>query len=251
MNNTFNENEWLLRALAIIGFIITVCLLAWLAVQLVRFMPTVFSSLANVFESNQRELDERTDDNGNVIVVRGDSEDESEEGTSEDETTVTAPEEEEPVIATTTPPVTTNPNPTPAPAPVQYKTVKTYKVPVSDPNGFADMQVAFVAVGRVTSEGRFVPTNGLEEGEVGALQFTVKNVGTKTSGEWHFKAELPGSNSMNSKVQKPLKPSETSTLTVVFTPESRGNRSATVTVTGGNDDNLSNNSFTKSVEVAR
>lgn len=247
--NNQERNELAIRILAIVGFVLLVIVLAWLAIQVVRFIPVAFSSLANIFEANQRDLHDRTDGDENVVVVVEDEtpENEQDEEVEEEEVTET-PEVEVPdnkPVATSTPT-------TPAkPAPVQYKTVATYVTPVSDPNGYTDLAVAFVAVGKLNSSGRFVASDSVEEDEQNAMQFTVKNIGTKTSSEWGFVAELPNNGEMSSKVQKPLKPSETSTLTVVFEMDDSNNkdRYAEVKVTGGNDTTSANNSFRTKVRV--
>lgn len=245
--NNQERNELVIRFLAILGFVLLVIVLAWLAIQVVRFIPVAFSSLANVFEANQRDLHDRTNEDDNVVVV------------VEDETTEENEEEVEEAVATSTPAVPetvvtdTKPVATSTtvvkPTPVQYKTVVTYKTPVSDPNGYTDLQVAFVAVGKLNSNGRFVASDYVEEDEQNALQFTVKNIGTKTSSDWNFSASLPNGGEMNSKNQKPLKPSETSTLTVVFEMNDSRSNYAEVEVTGGNDKNSANNSFRTKVRV--
>ncbi len=110
--------------------------------------------------------------------------------------------------------------------------------------------MAFVAVGKLNSSGRFVASNYVEEDEQTAMQFTVKNIGTKTSSDWGFVAELPNGGEITSKVQKPLRPSETSTLTIVFEmDDSSRDRYAEVKVTGGSDINFANNSFRTKVRV--
>ncbi|MEX0912959.1 MAG: CARDB domain-containing protein [Candidatus Paceibacterota bacterium] len=232
------------RVLTIIGFAILVIILAWFAVQVVQYIPKTFSSLASIFEANQRDLRDRMDDDDeNVVVVIDPEETPAEEVPEEipEETPITEVDEEETVVT---------PTPTTTPAPVQYKTVVTYHTPVSDPNGYTDLQAAFVAVGTLNSSGRFIPSDHVSEDEQNALQFTVKNIGTKTSSGWSFVAELPNGSELVSKVQQPLKPSETSTLTVVFEmDDSRGSRTAEVKVTGGSDINSANNSFRQSVRV--
>lgn len=250
-DNLQNEKPDLLpQVMAVVGFVVMVCLLAWLAVQLVRLIPAVFTNLASVFEDNQRELRERSGEE-NVVVINEEAEDTPpEEEASEDNVIVgeepdTASEE----TASSTPAA---PAPTPAaPAkpPVQYQTVATYKVPVSDPNGVADLQVSFIGVGRMTAEGRFASAAALERNQPSAVQFAVKNIGTKTSADWSFRVELPGGITFNSKVQQPLKPSETATLTVAFTPDARGSRPLGVIIVGGNDTNAANNGFRVEVEV--
>lgn len=233
MNDTSNNerNEQMVKVMAVVGFVVLVCLLAWLAVQAVRFIPVVFSSLANVFENNQEQYEEGVNNENPVVVVVEDN-DETEVEVEEEVATTT------PSVATTTTPVVT----TPKPAPVQYRTVTTYKKPVSDPNGKTDLAVTFVGVGKLTSAGKFV-VGELPEDSEGAMQFVVKNIGTKTSNEWNFEATLPNGTKMNSKSQKALLPSESSTLTLVFNmnDEDPHNVGASVTLIG--DSNLTNNSF--------
>lgn len=247
--NNQERNEIVIRFLAIAGFVLLVIVLAWLAIQVVRFIPVAFSSLANIFEANQRDLHDRTEDDENVVVVVEDEtvEEEQEEEVEEEEVTETpeVPETEE----TDNKPVATSTS-TVKPTPVQYKTVVTYKTPVSDPNGYTDLQVAFAAVGKLNSSGRFVASDYIEEDEQSAIQFTVKNIGTKTSSDWRFVAELPNNGEMTSKTQKPLRPSETSTLTIVFEmDDSNRDRYAEVKVSGGSDINSANNSFRTKVRV--
>lgn len=246
MNDTNNteRNEQMVRIMAVVGFVVLICLLAWLAVQAVRFVPVAFSSLANVFEANQRDYAENVNENGdeNVIVVVEDTENVEE---SEDEEEVVVPEEtavatSTPVAATTTTPVVTTP------APIQYKTVTTYKKPVSNPNGVTDFSMTFVGVGSLNSSQRFVPGNLPNSGQ-GAIQFVVKNIGTKTSGDWSFKLDLPNGSKMTSSVQKPLLPSESSTLTVAFSMSDDKWHDTNGTVVGGGDVSLANNSFTAKV----
>lgn len=254
MNDTVNREEsQLANIMAAVGLLVMICLLAWLAVQLVRFMPTVFSRLATVFEENQRQLEEETND-GSVVVV-GEVESGDDESTATDEEEDPADEEsEEEEIEEETPEDTEDANNTasePKPtAPVEYKTVVTYKTPVSDPKGYSDLLTTFYAVGSMTSNGRFVQTNYLERDEESALQFKVKNIGTKTSTEWHFVAELPDGSTVTSRPQLPLKPSETATLTLVFDGvESRSDDTARISVAGGDDVNPSNNSFKVQIEI--
>lgn len=240
------EDNHLANIMAVVGLIVMICLLAWLAVQLVRFIPTTFSRLAEVYDNNRDELADRTDDDENVVIVNEDEEDEEVEET---------PGEEEEVDETPAPTgsdmkPTPTPVPTPKPTPVQYRTVVTYVTPVSNPNGYTDLAATFVAVGKMTSQERFVAANHLEEDERSAMQFKVTNIGTKTSGEWRFAALLPDGSTMNSPVQRPLKPNETATLTIVFDGvDGNKDRKIGVDVTGGNDNNSKNNGFRVTVDV--
>lgn len=248
--NNQERNELFIRFLAIAGFVLLVIVLAWLAIQIVRFVPVAFSSLANIFEANQRDLRDRTNDDDNVVVVNEPTVEEEEKDVEEETPVIPVTPVVTETEVTDNKPVATTSTPTVQPAPIQYKTVVTYKTPVSDPNGYTDLQVAFVAVGKLNSSGRFVASDYVEEDEQNALQFTVKNIGTKTSSDWSFEAELPNGGEMNSKAQLPLKPSETSTLTIVFPmDDSNRDRYVEVRVTGSNDINSANNSFRTKVRV--
>jgi len=242
MNDTNNteRNEQMVRIMAVVGFVVLICLLAWLAVQVVRFVPVVFSSLADVFEENQRDYAENVrKDDENVVVVVEDTGSEVEEDVADEVL------EDEPTVATSSTPVDTTPK-SATPAPIQYKTVTTYKKPVSDPNGVTDFSMTFVSVGTLNSSQRFVPGTLPDSGQ-GAMQFVVKNIGTKTSSNWSFELDLPNGTSMTSSVQKPLLPSESSTLTVVFEMHDDDWHNIGGTVIGGGDINLANNSFTAKV----
>lgn len=241
MNDTNNteRNEQMVRIMAVVGFVVLICLLAWLAVQVVRFVPVVFSSLAGVFEQNQRDYEESVTENENVTVVV--------ENNESDEDPVTESEDkEETVAATSTTPVAVATTTTPVvakPAPIQYKTVTTYKKPVSDPNGKVDLAMTFVGVGSLNSNQRFM-VGALPSKGQGAIQFVVKNLGTKTSSDWTFKLDLPNGTEMTSNVQKPLLPNESSTLTVVFEVNDDDKwHDVGGTVLGGGDINLANNGF--------
>ncbi len=144
----------------------------------------------------------------------------------------------------------TSTNTTRTPAPVQYRYVTTYTAPVSDPNGYTDLEVVFVSFGVITADEKFVAKSTLETGERAAVQFKVTNIGTKTSSDWTFKANLPSGDKLDSKVQNPLKPKEYSLLTVAFdTGSKNGTRNFSVTTSGGNDTVSTNNTASASVKV--
>ena len=92
----------------------------------------------------------------------------------------------------------------------------TYAIPVSNPNGYTDLSVSYKGIGRVAANGTFLNTGVIREGEAGAIQFVVHNLGTKTSEEWSFEAVLPGGVTFDSQSQDPLKPNERATLTFNF-----------------------------------
>ena len=247
MNDTNNSerNEQMVRLMAVVGFVVLVCLLAWLAIQAVRFIPSAFSSLASIFEANQRDYDEQVDENddNDVIVVEDDSDTDVDTSTDSDD-------EDTEVVATSPPvkPVVTTPKPTPTT--IQYKTVTTYKVPVSDPNGKTDLSVSFLSFGYINNSGRFVAEKEISDNTEGAAQFVVKNLGTKTSTDWTFSFELENGQEIESKVQAPLKPSESSTLTVVFGEVSdNGTYDVDIAVLTKNDVNPGNNGLRTTLRV--
>lgn len=246
-------SEWTLaNVLAIAGFVVLVILLAWLAIQFVRVLPTAWNRLATVFEENQRALEERTSGTDKVSDGTNDTTNDSDDGAVVVDNGEDYIDNEDVSDESATPAATSTPSKptTSTPTPVQYKTVAQYVVPTSDPNGYTDLEATFVAVGRTTSDGRFVAGATLETDEVGAIQFRVKNIGTKTSSEWHFEAKLPNGDTMKSSVQKPLKPGEMATLTLVFdVGDKDGNRSFEVGVYGGNDISTINNGFRSSTNI--
>ena len=114
----------------------------------------------------------------------------------------------------------------------------TYEIPVSDPNGFIDLSATFVGVGGI-KDGAFVSlTPGIE---TQAVQFEVKNLGTKTSGEWTYEASLPTGQTIESDDQAPLKPNERSVITIGFPAGSAGDFE--VIVDTDNDNRSINNRF--------
>lgn len=91
----------------------------------------------------------------------------------------------------------------------------TYSLPVSDPKGKTDLSVGYLGIGQVVS-GKFTATGIVKEDQKGALQFTVTNIGTKTSSDWTYEALLPGGVTHSSAKQAPLKPNEIATITIIF-----------------------------------
>ena len=151
-----------------------------------------------------------------------------------------------------TPVVDSEPN---APSGGGYTTVPVVvtTMPVSNPNGSIDLAVSFIAVGTYDTGGqKFIARSALDEDERGAVQFEVKNIGTKTSGVWYFSAQLPTDPifTYRSSENAALKPNERQVVTLQFDNVSRDSgKRIIVTVTGTNETTTANNSFSKSVEV--
>lgn len=126
-----------------------------------------------------------------------------------------------------------------------YKQEFVYTIPVSDPNGITDLGVTFVGVGEVVNRS-FVETQ-IEAKEDGAIQFVVKNYGTKTSDEWTFSVSLPNGSTYESDEQEPLKPNERAVLTIGFPTGAELLHTFEVEVDEPTDRNRQNDSFERTV----
>lgn len=128
----------------------------------------------------------------------------------------------------------------------------TYQIPVSDPKGYTDLKVEYLGIGTMNSNGTFENTGSLRQNKAGAIQFTVLNLGTKTSGDWVFTTTLPGDVEYTSKVQAPLKPNEKSTLTISFPAvDELALQKFSFTAKLANDTNTKNNTINWSTIVLR
>lgn len=99
---------------------------------------------------------------------------------------------------------------------VTYEQQFVYEVPASDPNGRTDLAVRMIGVGELFNERTFFESGVLTGGEQGAVQFEVKNLGTKTSGEWDYTLSLPNGQTHEGTDQEPLRPNERAVLTLAF-----------------------------------
>ena len=340
MNNTTNEPQKtaVIKTLAIIGFIVGIILVAWLAVQAVRLIPSTFRTLASIADSLDHtrrgdfsiasekgtvESGEETSFSWTPLATRGtytfsyqcvdgisvriedavggmsalsceteaiietdsnslkvaftseknrftdvlytiafiadDAQDESYERTgiitvsnpavnNGTATPNTGGTDETPVTPKPTTPTTQKPT---TPTTVITVPVVTTSYPVSNPNGYVDLAVTFIGVGEYRN-GRFVKQSELEEGERGALQFEVRNIGTKTSGAWNYRAELPTESEDNyvSAMQSGLRPNERQIITLQFDNVSdSSSERATATVYASDDFKTANNSFSQTIRI--
>lgn len=158
------------------------------------------------------------------------------------------PEEE---VLTTPAPVVTNPTPTPVTPPKQYVQVPIYGIPTSKPNGNTDLATRFLGLGVFSSNQVYTPVSSIDHDETGAIQFEVKNIGSKTSGTWAYVITLPNGTMYTSELKSGLKPNERSVITIGFDMDSvpKGTKSTTLAVAVIGDSNLVNNSFTTTVVV--
>jgi hypothetical protein len=131
--------------------------------------------------------------------------------------TPTEPTVTEPIATTTdakpvSKPETTS---TEASAPSSPTYTYTYSIPVSNPNGTADLSVSILGVGVVNND-RFTRTDRIYRGLPGALQFSVHNLGDKTSTEWRYEVRLPDGTLYQSRTERPLLPNERSVFTLSY-----------------------------------
>ena len=161
-------------------------------------------------------------------------------------------EEEEIVEEPTTPEVTTPTKPTtPVLVAGEPTTIETivYQIPVSNPNGKIDLQVTHLGVGTLSGN-VFTPTPTIDQDKKGAIQFEIKNIGTKTATDWSYEATLPSDIGYESGDQKPLKPNEKAVITLGFEGITRvGIEKFGAEVTAKDDVNKANNKYIWSVEV--
>lgn len=163
------------------------------------------------------------------VVITPDEETEAEK-TFEDTTPVTAPSDETPV--------TTEPT-------YEYE----YAIPVSNPNGNVDLAIKFVGVGGIVNN-RYA-SGILEQNSSGAVQFEVKNLGTKTSKDWKFSITLPDGSTYTSDTQTPLKPNERATLTIGIQTGDSATHTFVGRISTDEDSSTVNNRFSNTVTIQR
>lgn len=167
----------------------------------------------------------------------------TEEPEPENEPVVVEPTEPKPVTPTPveTPEVVTKPTPKP---PV-YEQEFVYTIPVSDPNGRTDLATKFLNIGNIVGKTFF--SGVIKQDSNGAIQFEVKNLGTKTSDEWTFDLSMPNGGTYKSTKQIPLKPNERAVITIGFTTTNDTNHTFVVTVDEPTDNRTLNDKFSQAV----
>jgi hypothetical protein len=163
------------------------------------------------------------------------------------------PEPEVAVKPTPTPTPTPIPKPTvpkPTPKPPVVVSTPIYGIPVSNPNGFTDIAIRSFGIGSVDKNNRFTASSVIDNDAKGAIQFEIKNIGTKTSNTFTYTATLPNGSEYTSPTQAALKPNERMIATIGFeTSDMTGVKSYSVTVKVTGDKTTNNNSFTAKVSI--
>ncbi len=163
--------------------------------------------------------------------------------------TTTKPAVPKPTATTTKPAATTTKPVAPKPTTPTYVQTPVYGIPTSNPNGFTDLAVSFIASG-IMSGNTFKNTALIDNDETGAIQFAVQNLGTKTSNEWTYSAKLPNGETYTSPKQAVLKPNERAVITIGFTVSGMtGVKRYGTTINVSPDSNPRNNQFETAVAV--
>jgi hypothetical protein len=152
------------------------------------------------------------------------------------------PEVAKPITSKPTTPTTGTPISTP---------IYIYEIPASNSNGSSDLAITYQGIGILSSNGTFTKTNTIKSGVVGAIQFTVHNIGNKTSDSWTYNVLFPNGKTYSSKNEKALLPNERAVITVQFPAVERGG-AATVAVSAvtDRDTNKNNNVFNVTVPIS-
>ena len=156
-----------------------------------------------------------------------------------DEPTVTEPDE------SPTDPSGDTDTATETPEQPTYEQEFTYEIPVSDPNGRTDLSVRFLNVGTIIGNTFFAST--ISRHDEGAIQFEVKNYGTKTSGEWSYSVTLPTGMTYSATEQAPLKPNERAVITIGFPTTDARTHTFVTRIDEQTDRNTLNDSFSQTV----
>lgn len=150
---------------------------------------------------------------------------------------------------------TSKPAPTPTTSPAPYlgapdpTPVRTTPkpVPTPSPRGYVDLATAYIGVG--TIDGNRFEAGRLEQNADGAVQFTITNIGTKTSGYWSYSVTLPDGGSYASPKQAPLAPGEIATISLGFPVDEVRSHTFVILAVDSTDTLLGNNSVRKEVSI--
>ena len=237
-----------INALAVVGFIVLLIIGIALAVWSARYVPKAVSRIGSAAVSLSSVFRGHDQGSAQLAVV----------------STSTLPFEG-PIVtipaATTTVPSGTSHIGTSATAGTATHSVTTTTVTKPAPlYGNADLTVTITHVGylnRGSDTDSFIASNNVPDGKEGAVQFTVANNGTNSTGAWEFKAEIPTSPSLNytSPTQPSMNPGDRIEYTLGFDRTKSGdNREITITVDSGkdvNESNENNNEDSENVDIRK
>lgn len=248
------------KALAVLGIVALLLLGLFFTSRVVANLPDAARSIAAGFVSVTSQFfgaDEDADDedDSDVIVVE-DDEEEEEDIDSDDED-----EEEENGDGTVSTPTTGTGGQTTTTRSeyrIVHRPVTTTGVTVSDPNGDIDLELTILATGILdrSRNREFVERDEVDGNDTVAVKFQVKNIGTKSSGEWWYRAELPTDSGFtyDSEEQLELKPGERMEFVLAFTDieDDRGTAEVEIEIDPSRDldeSSRSNNRETVEIDV--
>lgn len=130
-----------------------------------------------------------------------------------------------------------------------YKQEFIYAIPVSDPKGNTDLATRFLYSGNIVGNSFF--TGPIYQNKSGAIQFEVKNYGTKTSSDWTYTVSLPSGGDYTSPKQNPLKPNERAVITLGFPTTDKSEHTFRVEIDEPTDRTTINDRFAQTVKFAR
>jgi len=189
-------------------------------------------------ETNKNNLEENSTSTPSLPTEKEETEDKAEIITPKPEENKT----EEKVVEEV---VTQTPKPTPTPTYI-------YEIPVSNPNGQIDLVVSNLQIGQLDNTGRFIKTDRVVKGQAGAIQFTVHNIGQKTSNDWTFKADILGViTNYQSNTQTPLKPNERAVTTIVIPASNTFTSEIKIETVTSEDKNINNNKLTQNIYIVK
>ncbi len=155
---------------------------------------------------------------------------------------------EVPVVVTPVTPIPSTPTTPTTPGKPTYTQEFTYEIPVSNPNGRTDLAAKYLNIGRIVNN-KFV-AQAVDNDESGAIQFEVKNLGTKTSEKWTYTVSLPTGDTYESPTQAALKPNERAVITIGFGESDETSYTFKVAVKVNGDVSTTNNTFSKAVKFS-
>lgn len=126
--------------------------------------------------------------------------------------------------------------------------VYEYTTPTSNPAGYTDLAITYLGIGKIINN-KFVPVIALKDGDDGAIRFSVKNTGTKTSKDWTYSVSLPDGLSHYSKSQAVLKPNEQAIISVGFPITTNTDTLVSGSIITSDDLDRTNNNFAWKVRI--
>ena len=120
----------------------------------------------------------------------------------------------------------------------------------TNPQEYIDLVLHTLAIG-VLQNGTLIQTKKYSNDTLNAIRIDIENIGTKTSGAWHFTTTLPDDTVYTSPTQIPLKPNEHAEFTLTFGVDARSEKTiATLSIVfTQNDVNNANNYSSVNVAV--